>query len=438
MELVNSYLSKLKQAVAIKSISTDPSYKDEIQKMVEWLDKELSGMGFNIKVFHDYANPIVLAYFEADPSYKTVLLYGHYDVQPAKVEENWNSEPFELSEDSNKVYARGAIDNKGQFLLYVAAIEKLIQEKELGYNVSFLIEGNEETGSPKLSQFISDNKDSLNIDFALISDGTLHNNKPTVEVTFRGNVNSQLTIYGPKTEQHSGAFGGIVYNPINALIEVLAKLTNHLSDVKIKIPGSEGPTQNDLQKMKTAPFDYKSFKEITGQDKPPYDDQVEIYKRLGFDNVIGITGIQAGYTGEGFRNSIPSKASAKINFRHNPSVDPKVVAHELTTFFKKNIPEYIKYEYECDDLAPGARLDIENEYAEKANKVLTDVYGSQVLYAYIGGTLPIADNLSTELKKPALFIPLANDDSNMHGPNENFDRKLIEKGLEFVYKFLHK
>lgn len=437
MELFESFLQKLKQAIAIKSISTDPAFLPEIKKMVEWLDNELSKIGFNVRTFNEYGNPIILAYLEADPNYKTVVHYGHYDVQPAEVEEGWDSDPFELIEDKNKLYARGSVDNKGQFLIYITAIEKLIKENKLGYNVIFIIEGNEETGSKYLSEFFKENIDSLKCDFVLASDGEILNNQPTIDTTYRGVVNGTLTIFGPSIDLHSGLYGGVVINPIHVLNEVLAKLSDSAGITHI-LPEKHKPNAKDEEYLKNNKFDKSEFKQNTGFDSPIQDSSYEMYKSLGFANVINVTGITGGYQKEGYRNSIASKASAKINVRFNPGLDPKDVAKTISEYLKKTIPDNIKYEFEAEDLSNGAILDSDNEYIEKASNILKEVHNKEVFFNYCGATLPIASEFNSKLKVPIILTGFGNADCHMHGPNENYDRDLAEKALEFVYKFLHK
>lgn len=438
MDILNLYKQQLKQAISIKSISTDPNYLSEIKNMVEWLNQKLSNIGFEVKVINGYDNPIILASLIIDPSFKTVLHYGHYDVQPAEIEEGWNSEPFELTEKDSRLVGRGVVDNKGQFLIYFLAIEKLKAEGKLGYNVKFILEGNEETGSKLLPKFMADHKDELSCDFVLASDGEILNNQPTIDTTYRGTINSTLTIYGPKTDLHSGLYGGTVVNPIHILNKFLTELSNENGKLNFDLDGAIKPNNYDESKLKNNPLDYHEFTEITGFDTPVQNDSYQYYKTLGFENIVIVTGIKGGYLKDGYRNAVASVASAKINLRFNPGLNPDNVANAFREFTKQHLGNVVKYDLSIDDLAPGVKMDISSEYAKKAEKILSKIHNKEVFYNFCGATLPIAHEFVNLLKVPTILTGLGNADCNMHAANENYKIDVAEKGLQFVYEFLKK
>lgn len=435
MNLYDEYKTKLAKAIKIKSISTDPHFSDQITEMSEWCVNEFKKAGFEVRVFTNYKNPIIYATYTVDKNLPTVLQYGHYDVQPATLEQGWNYEPFELSEDNAHLFARGVVDNKGQFIIYLTALENLIKEGKLKYNVKFILEGEEEIGSPSMEKFVNDNLDLLKSDFALISDGTISNSNPAISVSFRGTFNAEITVFGPKIDLHSGSYGGVVNNPINVLGELISKITTNNGETNFLIDKVEDPDSLDIQNLSDNPYKPKEFKTNTGVD-PIATGGLDFYKKIGFANTIQVTGIQGGYTGEGFRNAVPSKATAKVNVRLNPNLNANEAAKEFKNYIAQNMPKDIEYIVEIDHASQGVKMDLKNEYTKKASKILQEVYGEKVIYEYVGGTIPIAYDLSKRLGMPALFVGFANDDCNMHGPNENFDIDLAKKALTFAYRIL--
>jgi acetylornithine deacetylase/succinyl-diaminopimelate desuccinylase-like protein len=445
MDIYSSYFKKLKSATAIKSISTDKKYSKELLKQVKWVEKEFKKAGFKVKKYHKYGNTILLGTLNVNKNYPTVLHYGHYDIQPAhqtKQDKNtkknasnaiWKTDPFKVVEKDKKLYGRGVVDNKGQFLVYLTAVEALKKANKLKYNVKFIVEGNEETGSGKLAEFIKDNKKDLKCDFALISDGEQINKQPTVDVSYRGTINAQLTLYGAKNDLHSGLYGGIILNPANELCNTLSQINGRALCKNLDAPKiSKSHKENLLHNN----FNLAEFTKITGLKYPMFKDAKDIYRTLGFSIAVEITGLKSGYTEEGFRNAIPHKASAKINLRYPGDYKPNIMEQELRRVVNEAIPEVLDYKLEIKDKAHGITLNVDNKYHKKAEELLKKVYKKDVLYNYCGATLPVSYDLTHTLKVPAVFVGLANLDCNMHGANENFDIALIKKGLDFVTRFL--
>ncbi|KXK10248.1 MAG: putative succinyl-diaminopimelate desuccinylase, partial [Microgenomates bacterium OLB23] len=235
--LFNRYLQLLKEFVALRSISTDPSYIKDIEKTAQWLGNLLTQYGFTVKITKGAGNPIVCAQYN-NGSQQHVLIYGHYDVQPAEINEGWTHDPFELKEKNGRLYGRGAVDNKGQIMIYIATVIELIQQKSLGYNVTFLIEGNEEAGSSGLDTFVETHKEKLLADFLLVSDGEITAGHPVIEVGFRGVLNIALTVETSTKDNHSGLYGGIIPNAANELSILLGKLFDQSSgEQRVTIEG---------------------------------------------------------------------------------------------------------------------------------------------------------------------------------------------------------
>jgi acetylornithine deacetylase/succinyl-diaminopimelate desuccinylase-like protein len=433
---MDKYKKLTREFIAFKSISTDAQYKDEMRSTAQWLKMLFEKYNFNVELAEGYGNPIVIAHYEADPSFETCLVYGHYDVQPADVADGWDSDPFELTERDGRLFARGAIDNKGQVMVHISNILDLIEEDLLKYNIKFMIEGNEETGSPDMERFMHDYTDKLKADFTMISDGEQSGDNPTMSVSFRGGFNSTLIIKSSTTDLHSGLFGSAVPSSSTVMSQALAGLWDNQGRVTIdgfyddvlEIDNSE------LEKNSKREFDLKVSGTKQLLTEPGYD----FYTQVGLRPAVIITGIQSGYTGQGYRNGVPAQSMAKINFRLVKNQDPQKIMELAKQHFKNILPDYVDYTYETTDPYDGVKLDINNDYVMKAESIMQDVHNKEVLFEYSGGGLPIVTYFDEIFKVPQVIANLANEDCGMHAPNENFDIDTLEKAMRFSREFFGK
>lgn len=426
--MTQSYLNLLTQFISFKSISTDPAYKQEMQKTVQWLKTTFETHGFTAEIIEGYDNPIIIAKYTKDSSLKTCLIYGHYDVQPAELSDGWASDPFTLTQRTNRLYARGGIDNKGQVAIHMAAIFELIQENKLKHNITFMIEGNEETGSPHLPTFIQDHKDKLACDLVMISDGEITAESPVIELGFRGGFNSTLTITTASNDLHSGIYGGAVPSASYELSKLLSTLFN--SDNQVAIPHFYDDV-DPIDGRMNIPFSFAEFTKITGAKALVKEQNIDYYNQTGLRPTLQITGIQSGYVGDGYKNIVPSKATAKINARLVKKQDPNKIASLLTQYIKDNLPAYVDHTFTVTDPYEGIKLDVENDYVKKAATILEQAYNKKPLYKYSGGGLPVVTEFQKILAKPQVLVPFANEDCAMHGVNENFDLKFAESAYQF-------
>ncbi len=433
--MTDTYFNLIKDFVSFKSVSTDNTFATEIQKCALWLKNTFITKGFKVNVINSYGNPIIVASFEADPTCKTCLIYGHYDVQPALKSDGWNSEPFELTNDGKRLYARGAIDNKGQVAIHIATIFDLINEKKLKYNVKFMIEGNEETGSPKLGKFIEDNKELLKADVVVISDGEITGNHPILELGFRGGFNTTITVKTATNDLHSGIYGGIAPSAIHEASKMIAKLYDENNHITIPhFYDDVAPIDN----TESIPFDEKEYQRITGAKALLKEPEFDPHTQVGLRPSIQVTGLQSGYNGEGYKNGIHAKATVKINFRLVKNQDPTKIAELFRNYLKDTLPSYVDFEMQVDDIHEGVKLDLNNEYVTKAKELLEKAYGTNPLCKYSGGGLPIVTYFKNAFGAPQVLVPLANEDCNMHGANENFNLDDVEKSLKFSKSFFSK
>lgn len=311
----------------------------------------------------------------------------------------------------------------------------LLKTKKLGYNIKFVFEGNEEVGSPAIENFIKEHKDLLTCNFVMISDGEMTLGKPTIELGNRGVINTTLTVQTAHNDLHSGLYGGIAPNAVHELSTFIAHLYD--ADNKITIPGF----YDDVAKIDTSialPFSMEDYEKNTGAKTLKTEKGVDFYTQGGQRPSIEVTGIQAGYTGDGYRNSIPRKAMAKINMRLVKNQNPEKIQDIFNEYVKKMLPSYIDYELSFEEGTFPVRISADNPFVEKAEAILEKICGEKPVHRYVGGTEPVVVFFDQILGVPQVMVPFANEDGAMHGINENFNITNIEKGLAFSTEFFSK
>ena len=431
------YRALLSELLKFKSISTDAEFAGEVAATAERLSKIFTEKGFTAEVISGYGHPLVVARAVVNPDLETCLVYGHYDVQPAALEDGWQSDPFELTERDGRLFGRGVVDNKGQFLMHVATVFDLIAEKKLRYNIAFLLEGDEETGSGDISRFLREHKDLLKADFVLISDGEYAPGEPTIETSFRGTGNMELTIRTADADLHSGLFGGTVPNAALELSRVLAELTG--AENTVLVPGfykGAEVTEAAKEHTKKLSFSAEQYKKLAGVKEIFAESGENTYIQLGLRPCLEISGIATGYMGEGYRNSVPSEARAKINLRFGPDQDPEKVIEMLRIYIAQLIPSYATWELTLAQASKGVLMDSTEPAVQRAASVLEKVHGKPVLYKYCGATIPIVTDFQEILHMPPVTVPLCNDDCRMHAVDENLSLDYLENGLAFSRAFL--
>ena len=432
------YISLLKKFVSFKSISTNPIYKPQIEETVQWLKKTLSDGGLDVNLWEtEHVNPVIFAKYGNDPTKKTVLIYGHYDVQPAEIEQGWKSDPFVLVERDGGLVARGVVDNKGQILIHMYTVMKLIKEKKLKYNIKFLIEGNEETGNVELAGLLKKYKEHLSTDIILVSDGEVIGKHPVVEESLRGGFNVNLHLKTGKNDLHSGLYGGAVPNALHELGRLTAAFYDDHNHINIPefYNGCDKITKEQQANNQSIPTTQKELIQQSGVKKLIMEDGYDFYTQVGLLPTIQVTGISGGYTGIGFANIVPCQAHAKINVRIAPTQDPQRIYRCLQRFIKKTLPSYVEYEIEIDGPHHPIKFDLSAEVYQNTKDVLSQVYGTKTLVKNVGGALPILSEFREILGVETISVSLGNDDCNMHGPNEIFKKWHLEKGLLFSQQF---
>lgn len=438
--MLAAYYHILKELIAIPSISADSGHLDDHEKITMYLNTLLQDNGFASEIVHGYGNPMVLGKFSVDKSLPTMMLYGHYDVQSADLGQWWEHDPFSLYIGKDKIYGRGVADNKGQFLIHLLTIFDLIQTRKLGYNIIVLLEGNEETGSPHLEQFLLDYRQDLLSDFCLISDSYILWDTPCIDVWYRWWIDVKLKITTANTDLHSWLYGGIVPNAIHEMNKILSKLYDinnkitipyfyyDVEDVPFDVLVKNKKMKTDPQKLMTDFWIRTIF----------HDKDIDIITQIWLKPTIQITWISGGHTGDGYKNAVPNIAHAHLNFRIVKHQTPKKALGAFDQWLQTTLPEYLDYELEVGGSYEAVKIDTNNFYIKKAEAVLQRVFDKPVFYKYSWGGLPIVDILDRVLSAKPVLIPLVNQDCNPHGVNENFDIALIEKWFQFSYEFLKK
>ncbi|MFA7285879.1 MAG: M20/M25/M40 family metallo-hydrolase [Candidatus Paceibacterota bacterium] len=438
--IFEQYEALLSDYIAFKSISTDPAYKGEIQKTVNWLKTLFIKNKFSVQFIQGpNTNPVLLAEYYQPDDLETVLVYGHYDVQPAD-NDGWISDPFTLTERDDRLYGRGVVDNKGQNLIHLVTIFDLIEKGELKYNIKFMLEGNEETGNQDMSDLVRQNAELLKADYYLVSDGEIVADIPTLEVSLRGGMNVKLSIQIAKNDFHSGLCGGAVPNPILFLADFVSKLKNtETGEVLITdfYDGVSDMTAEQLENLERMPSDSEVIRMLGVKNLSSELGQT-FYSQVGLRPTIEFTGFGSGYTGEGFQNIIPGKAEVRINFRFVAGQNIQRIYNNFLVRLRSLIPSYFEYIVEATKPYGPVVVNSDSVIAKNTLNLLSDSYGKYPIIKYVGGGIPIVLDFKDTLGKDTLLVSLGNEDCNMHGANENFELDLIKKGLKFSRSFFQK
>lgn len=427
------YFKELSDFISIKSISTYSEYKNEMEKAVSWLKGKLEGLGFGVEVYRK-GHPIVFGRLNDFKDKPTMLIYGHYDVQPPEPLEKWETEPFTLTEKEDFLFARGVSDDKGQLFAHLKALEIFKKEKGgIPFNVKVIFEGEEEIGSPTMLEFLKDYREKLKSDFAIISDNPmLRRGIPSLSYGLRGLLYIEIKLYGPEKDLHSGRFGGIAPNPCIHLCKILSSIRGR--DGKIKIKGFYEDVlkiqPEERESFASLPITDKNYKEmasVLGLDKEKGFSAIEcIWTRPSFD----INGLTGGFQGEGTKTIIPSSARAHISFRLVPNQDPEKIFKLTEAHLKKECPKYLKIEINKKESAIPVLVNINNKYLIKVKEAMEKGFGKKVHLIRQGGTIPVVSLMQNYLKIPVILMGLGLPDENAHGPNEKLLKENFLNGIK--------
>ena len=440
----NVFLEGLTNLLRIPSISTLPEHKPDIRRAVDFLTDELRGMGMRgVEVIEgrDTQNPLVYAEWLESPGKPTLLIYGHYDVQPPDPLDEWVSPPFEPAVRSDNIYARGAVDDKGQTYLLLKAVEGYLRaEAKLPINVKFLIEGEEEMGGEHIEEYVKKRPPKLQCDAALICDTEMFAPElPTLTTGLRGLVYTEVEARGASHDLHSGMYGGAAPNPFQALAEIVTGLKG--ANGKIRIPGFYDkvtkPSKAELEAWKRLPFKETQFlKKEVGAKALVGEKGFSVLERLWARPTLEVHGIRGGFTAEGAKTVIPAVATAKISMRLVPEMDPKRVIRQYTAHLKKLTPAGIVTTIRVLSSAPASVVSTQNKFVSAAAQAMEQVFKKKTVYIRSGGSIPIAGLLHDMLGIPVVLMGFGLPDDNLHAPNEKFHLPNFYRGIETVGRYL--
>lgn len=435
------FLEEMLELLRIPSISAKSENKADMQKCAEMVRQRLLDSGADrAEVMNTKGHPVVYGEKIVDPSKPTVLVYGHYDVQPPEPLELWHSGPFEPVIKDGKVYARGSADDKGQFYMHVKAMEVMAKTNSLETNIKFLIEGEEEVGSPNLGDFVASHKELLKADVILISDSALLSMEhPSLDVGMRGLSYIQLEVTGPNRDLHSGTYGGAVANPVTMLAKMIAAC--HDENNHITIPGFYddvvNATPEERKLMAEAPYDEQEYKDELGVKELWGEKGYTTSERTGIRPTLELNGIWGGYTGEGAKTVLPSKAYAKISARLVPNQSSDKISKLLIDYFENNAPAGVTVKAELHHGGEPYVTPIDSKGYQAAAKAIVTTFGKKPIPVRGGGSIPICSILERELGVKIVFMGFGLDNDNLHSPNEKFNLENYYKGIETI-PYFHK
>ncbi len=433
------FLEELFGLIRIPSISSIKSHKDDMYKAAEYWKKLLLDAGADkAGVYETDGNPVTYGEKIIDESIPTVLVYSHMDVMPVDPIEKWLSQPFEPEIRDGKIWGRGADDDKGQGMMHAKAFELMVKTGTLPCNVKFMIEGEEEIGSPSLAKWCETNKEMLKADVILVSDTSMiAPDIPSITTGLRGLAYWQVEVTGPDRDLHSGLFGGAVANPINVLCSMIDQMTDQ--EGKVTIPGFYDDvmdvSEEERELLAKAPFDENEYKRAIGVDELAGEKGYSPTERTGIRPSFDVCGIWGGYTGEGAKTVLPSKAFAKISTRLVPNQNHEKISSLFKDYFEKIAPKSVKVEVTPLHGGQGYVCPIDFPAYKAAEKAYSDVYGKQPVPVRSGGSIPIISTFEEVLGIKSVLMGFGLDSDAIHSPNENYPLEQFFNGIKTIPLF---
>jgi acetylornithine deacetylase/succinyl-diaminopimelate desuccinylase-like protein len=439
----NLQLQELLTFLSIPSVSTQPEHKSDVKKAAQWLAVNMEGAGLeNIKIIENGGHPLVYSdWLHAGENAPTVLIYGHYDVQPAEPFELWNSPPFEPHIKDDYIYARGVSDDKGQLFIHIKAVEAYLKTSgKLPVNVKFIVEGEEEVGGECLEDFIPHNKELLAANVTLISDTAMISpDQPAIVYSLRGNVYIFLDITGPIRDLHSGSYGGAINNPLNALGHIISDLKDE--DGHILIPGFYDKvrplSEEEKASLNEIPFDEEAWLEESGAPESWGEADYSIKERIGTRPTLDVTGIIGGYTGPGRKTVLPSKVHAKISMRLVPDQDPEEIAKSFEEYVKKIAPPSVTVDVTICSTSVPTISQLHSPAMSAASDAYETVFDRKPVFLREGGSIPVVGQFQDILGLESVMMGFGLPNDRIHSPNERFYLPNYYKGIETSIHFFN-
>jgi acetylornithine deacetylase/succinyl-diaminopimelate desuccinylase-like protein len=440
------FVEELKALLRIPSISTTPERAGDVRKAAEFVAEGLRAAGMeNVRLIETttethQGHPLVYADWLHAPGKPTVLCYGHYDVQPPDPLDEWKSPPFEPEERDGNIYARGAVDDKGQMWMHVKALESLLKaEGKLPVNIKVIVEGEEEVGGEGIAAFVREHGNVLKADAALVSDTEMFAPElPTLCVGLRGMIYTELEVRGAATDLHSGMYGGAAPNPFVALAQIIAKLKDETGHIAIPgfYDGIEAPTADELKAWKSLPFDEEHYRKTeVGSTELTGEPDFSVLERTWSRPTMDVHGMPGGFTGAGAKTVIPAKALAKISFRLVPGMAPEATFEKYRKFVEGIVPKGTQVTVRMIHSGEPIVVSTDNDYIRAAKEAMAEVFGKETVFVRGGGSIPIVGDFVRELGIPTVMMGFGLPDDNLHAPNEKFHLANFHRGIESIVRF---
>ena len=435
------FLEDLKEVLRIPSVSTDSERSADMHRVAEWLVEKLGGLGMeHVEIFPTPKHPVVYADWLHAEGAPTVLVYGHYDVQPEDPLELWETPPFEPTQRGDSLHARGASDMKGQVVATLNAIESIVENDDFPVNIKFMLEGEEEIGSPSLVDFMESHKDLLAADFCLNPDaGMLGKELPSITYALRGLAYFEIHVEGPAYDLHSGVFGGSVRNPANTLMKLIGGMKD--DDGHITLPGFYDKVrlidEEERAELARLPMKDEFFLEQTGSPALWGEKGYTSVERVGARPTLDVNGMLAGFTGEGAKTVLPAKAMAKVSMRLVPDQSPDEVYEQLKQYMEENAPEGIRWEIKIEH---GGNPSISKRDTDGVNALANafeKVWGTRPLFKREGGSIPVVGDMQKILGIESVLTGFGLPDDHIHSPNEKLDLPTWYRGIEALIHFFY-
>ena len=441
-EQAERFRHELHEMLRIPSLSGDPAHAGDIRRMAEWLANHMRELGLdNVAVMPTAGHPVVYGeWLGAGVDQPTMLVYGHYDVVPALMEDGWHTDPFEPVEKDGKIYARGATDDKGQLFIHIKALESYLKTAgRAPINVKFLLEGEEEVSSPNLVPFIKENLDLLSADLCVISDSSMRSiDEPAILHSLRGMTYVEMDVHGPTDDLHSGLWGGAAHNPALALVEILGKLYN--PDNTIAVPGFYDDvvplTTEERAMIAKTDLTEEQYKASTGVPAIWGDAKYNIRERIAARPTLDINGMWSGWTGPGPKTIIPSKASAKFSSRLVGNQDPDKIFELIKSYIESVTPPTVTVDVRLLTTGKAALFPFDTPEMKAASRAYEEGWGATPIFTRGGGSIPVVAEIADLMGIPVVMMGYGLDDDGLHSPNERFSIEMFHRGIETAIVYL--
>ncbi len=438
------FRQQLMELVRIPSVSAYAStHAGEVRRAAEWIANDMRRIGVqNVELLPTGGNPVVFGeWLSAGANAPTVLMYGHYDVQPAAMKDGWSSEPFEpIIREDGFMYARGSSDDKGQMFTHIKAVESILATRgKLPVNVKFLIEGEEEVGSKNLESFIAANVERLKADVCVISDtGFMHKDQPVITYALRGLTYMEIHVWGPKQDLHSGGYGGIVHNPALALVQILSKM--HNADNSVAVPGFyddvKGLSAEEREAMKATDISIETLKADTGVSQAWGEAAYTLRERIGARPTLEINGLYSGHIEEGAKTVLPARAMAKVSCRLVANQNSVKIYELVRDYVASLTPPTVRSEVKLLNRGEPALTPIDTPAMNAAIRAYEQGWGKAPLFLREGGSIPVVSDFQKYLHTPVLMMGFGLNNDGAHGPDEHYSMEMFHKGIDtMIYLF---